>query len=303
MSDRITGNLVTLAGMMLWATSFPVTERLLETWHPLLLTPMRIGSAAAVLAVLVLATDGLTPFRGLPWRKILVVGGIGLGIANTFLILGLSYADPVTVAVIATMVPLVSVIMGVLGGRERLTWPVALGIALAIGGGVLVSVKPDAPGPGFRGGELLVVCSIVAWTWFSRVSVQHFAAIPDRTKAASTMFGGTLASGLVATIAVAAGLITPRWEISQDTLPLLAWMGPIAISISMVLWLRGSRLLGVTIAGIHQNMVPFYVILLSLALGGGLILSQLWGAIMVAAGAILAQQTWLTRKSLETGVR
>ena len=57
----------------------------------------------------------------------------------------------------------------------------------------------------------------------------------------------------------------------------------------MVFWMTASRLLGVTVASIHLNGVPFYVILMALAVGGTIYTSQVWGACLVAAGALLAQ--------------
>ena len=47
--------------------------------------------------------------------------------------------------------------------------------------------------------------------------------------------------------------------------------------------------IGVTIAAIHVNVVPFYVVVLMILFGGSLNLWQLGGAILVAAGVILAQ--------------
>ena len=47
--------------------------------------------------------------------------------------------------------------------------------------------------------------------------------------------------------------------------------------------------LGVTVTAIHLNGVPFYVILMALAVGGAIHGAQVWGACLVAAGALLAQ--------------
>jgi drug/metabolite transporter (DMT)-like permease len=49
--------------------------------------------------------------------------------------------------------------------------------------------------------------------------------------------------------------------------------------------------IGVTVAAIHINVVPFYVVILMLWFGGSLILTQIAGAILVAVGVILAQIT------------
>ena len=46
---------------------------------------------------------------------------------------------------------------------------------------------------------------------------------------------------------------------------------------------------GVTVAGIHQNEIPFFVMALLLAFGGSFEWLHVAGAILVLAGAALAQ--------------
>ena len=82
MSPRLTGNLVTVFGMALWASAFPATEVLLETWHPLLLAPARIGVASAVLLLILAARGGLHELGRVPWRDALRIGGLGIGLAT-----------------------------------------------------------------------------------------------------------------------------------------------------------------------------------------------------------------------------
>jgi drug/metabolite transporter (DMT)-like permease len=63
----------------------------------------------------------------------------------------------------------------------------------------------------------------------------------------------------------------------------------VAIAGSAVLWLWTGRMIGVTVAAMHHNMVPFYVIVLA-ALGGAVVTGQhVLGALLVVAGAAIAQ--------------
>ena len=55
MSVRLRGNSVTVLSMVLWATTFPVTDLVLETWHPVLATLVRLLFAVPVLVVLMAA--------------------------------------------------------------------------------------------------------------------------------------------------------------------------------------------------------------------------------------------------------
>ena len=52
---------------------------------------------------------------------------------------------------------------------------------------------------------------------------------------------------------------------------------------------RADAELANTIAAIHTNLAPFYVMLIALTFGGAVSGRQVVGAILVAAGALLAQ--------------
>ena len=73
------------------------------------------------------------------------------------------------------------------------------------------------------------------------------------------------------------------------SLATLLWLGTMAIGLSVLLWFTCARLLGLTVAAIHTNLAPFYVMLMALAVGGTVSGRQLAGALLVAGGALLAQ--------------
>ena len=289
MSPRLSGNLTTQAAVVLWATSFPATEALLAGWHPLPLVAVRLAvSALSLTFMMVLAGQARLLLR-LPWRDIALVGGLGLGAGTVLLVWGQDYSNPVTVAIIVTTLPLVSAVMGLALGQERVTAMIALGLACAIAGGVLASLPPEGASLDFRGGEILVVGSVVLFTWFSRASVIRLSGLPDLAKTAATLIAATVVVSLASAVAVYSGAVEVRYDLSLPSIGLLVWIGCVANGTSMFLWLVGARKLGVTIAAIHLNAVPFYVILIALVLGGSLFLSQVWGACLVALGALLAQ--------------
>lgn len=295
MPQRLTGNLIALLGMALWSTSFPVTHALLEGWHPLPLVAARLGISAVFLLVLMAVTG--RPFRlnGVNWRDFALLGGLGLGLSTTLLVWGQDYSNPVTVAIIVTTMPLISASMGLFAGQERFTPMLVLAIACAIAGGILASWPPEGAKLGFRGGEILAVGAVIGFTWFSRGTVSRLAAVPDIAKTAFMMSAATIVT-LAAAVTAAAGGTDLRLELTWPSIGLILWLGCVSNGVSMVCWLIAARKLGVTVAAIHLNGVPFYVILLALAVGGTLFMSQIWGAVLVAAGALLAQLPDLGRR-------
>jgi len=275
--------------MLLWASGFPATELLLEQWHPLVLTPFRLGLGGLILLLLLALAGRLAELRMAPWRDIWLVGGFGLGAHATLLVFALAYADPVMVAIIATTVPLVSAIMGLIAGEERLRPRLVAAIGLAIAGGLVASRVFEEDAVGFEGGEILMLVSVVGWTWFSRASVARFAMLSDLGKSAATTLTAGVAVMPVMLLAAATGLIEPRFDASAGSLGLLLWLAGVGIGLSMLLWLKAARMIGVTLAAIHQNLVPFYVMLMAVALGGRFEPTHIAGGVLVVTGALLAQ--------------
>jgi len=275
--------------MVLWATAFPVTEVLLRDWHPMLLVPARlVPGTIVILLITILAGQGKT-IRQAPWGTLLLIGGLGMGVGTTPIVWAQDYSDAVTVSIIVTMMPLVSAVMGYFAGSERITFVLALGILCAIAGGVLISVKPDIGDVDLRGGELLALISVVLWAWFSRAAVTRLGDLPDLARAAFSMTAASLVVVLATGAVLLSGTIEIRYDLSLPSVGLVLWLGVISNGLTMVFWMTASRHLGVTIAAIHLNGVPFYVILMALAVGGAIYTTQVWGACLVAAGALLAQ--------------
>ena len=107
----------------------------------------------------------------------------------------------------------------------------------------------------------------------------------------------TLAAGGSALTLLSAGLTGTGWlpPVAPDgrEILLLLWMGCIGIGLSTPLWFLSVRLLGVTVASMHQNLLPFYVVVLAVLLGQGEIGGRtLAGAALVSLGALVAQLPW-----------
>lgn len=282
------GNLASTASMLCWATTFPATELLLASWDPVLLAAARL-TVAAFVALLLLALFGKPrELSTAPWASILPIGGLGLGTGVLLLTLGQAHANLVIVAIIGTLVPLVSALFGVAQGTERIDLRLGIAITLAVAGGI-VATGVFSERIDFRGGELLALVSVVLWTWYSRASIDKLSMLSDLTKSTVNMLAGSVVITLAALVAVGLGLVPVSLDLGTASLVQLGWLGTIAVCLSMLLWLKAARLIGVTIAAMHQNLVPFYVMAMALAIGGRVETVQLVGGIMVVTAAVLAQ--------------
>lgn len=286
------GNLAGVGSNLLWATSIPATEILLSTWPPIMLATGRLVTAALGILLLFPILRRRLVFHGLPWPRIARLAGLYMVPSVVLMVWGQALSDPITAAIIITTSPLVSAMIGRIQGTERLPPSLLGGVALAIGGGILASGSFQEGTPGFRGGELVVLASITLWAMFSRATVRDLGGHDSLVQSLVTV--GTagamltlLSSVLVGTDAMS-GIDPAGWEIL-----LLLWMGGVGIGMSMPLWFISVRLLGITVASMHQNLLPFYVLVLAVLLGQGEIGPHtLGGAVLVSLGALVAQIPW-----------
>ena len=275
-SPAVTGNLIALFSTVLWSSAFPATEYLLRGWDPLVLCVARLSGAALSILLLTLVMGQVRELARAPWRDVWLLGALGVAAPVFLLIAGQSRSDAVTVAIVSTTLPLISALMSWFLDGRRPGALVAVGILLAIAGGSLATVA-DAGGPdGPRGGEILVLASMIAWIWYSRAALHRLAGFGDLALSGLTFAAGALIAAVVLGIALALGLALPRLALDTPNVSALLWMSMVAIGLSVPLWFTSARLLGITIAAIHTNLAPFYVMLIALAFGGAVSGRQAW---------------------------
>lgn len=290
--SRLAGNLASVASNLTWALTFPLTAALLVSWEPSLLAAARLAMAALSLWIVMLVL-----------RRRPKLGRVSLGLIARLsalmatgvilLVWGQTMADPVTASIIAVTMPLISAVLGWLEGRERLDRPLLVALGFALAGGIVAglgrggaALHPSVPGLG----ELVVLAAFVAWTMFGRATVRRLAHVDDLTRTAVMATGAAAWLSLVALGLLAAGLVPLRVDLGVTALLQLAVMGAVGVGLATLLWFVGARHLGVTVAAMHQNAVPFYVMAMGLAVGGTLRLEPVLGAALVALGAFIAQR-------------
>ncbi len=220
-------------------------------------------------------------------------GGLALSISNLSFVWGQRHVDPVTAAVIVSALPAASVAIGLLTRTERLTVMLAAGIALAVAGGFLASMglQPGSGGEaeGSIVGAVMIALGVFCYAWHTRIIVTVSPGISALAKAAICMTVSALMTAIVAEVSLLVGLVPLDYDLSLPSIALIAWTGAVAIGGSTALWFASGRMIGVTVAAMHHNMVPFYVMLMALVLGGIIAAQTIAGAVLVVLGAVLAQ--------------
>ena len=286
----VLGNLAGIACMIIWSLNFPLAAAILKTWDAIALVPVRVGLAGITVMLFALMFGQGKHMLSVMHHLRFWLASVTFGISAIFFVYAQASVDVVSAAVVVSSMPLFSALLGWFSGVEKPGWWLMVAIVLTIAGGVMTSLV-SAQGSGTEGsftGIAIMLAAVILYVWYTREMVVRFGDVPDLAKTAASMLVGTLPCLLVAAIASVAG-DGLRYDLSYPTVLLVALLGCVSIGASAVLWLWTGRAIGVTVASMHHNLVPFYVIVMAAFAGAVITSSHIAGAVLVMAGAVLAQ--------------
>ncbi|UCH40725.1 MAG: DMT family transporter, partial [Gammaproteobacteria bacterium] len=278
------------SAMAMWAFAFPIAEVLLQSWGTVALVMTRQLIGVGTLFLFWLWTDGWIRVVAADWRRGIGVGGIGFGLGSITFLVGQYLSDAVTPAIAASMMPIIGALLEVSLDGRRMHSRLLLGISLALLGG-LMATGSRIDEANFGWGSLLCLFSVVLFAWGTRATTNQFRSLSFVGQTTITLAGSLLVIGLLYLMMLLIGI--PGTGIgSLETTPaaLLIFSSVASLSLAQFLWIRGASGLGILLASLHMNAVPFYVmVIVVLFLGESWNWWQAAGAAVVATGVILAQ--------------
>jgi len=288
-SNLIASNLICLASMAIWAAGLPAASLIIPHMPPVALTAARALMATAVLLPVWWIVEGRSAVLGANWLRGAWVGFVTLGIASFFLILALHYNDPVTVAIVSAVMPVIGILLECVADHRPFTRALAIGLVLSVAGG-LIAVNGAEGEVSFGIGVLAALVSVALYAWGSRETVKAFPDLTPLGRSAITIAGGAV----VATVAALAdGMLRDQWPdwaaIGWPEFGGLAAFGIGSMAIAQLLWIVSVGRIGIGAASMHMNAVPFYVMLMVFMAGGPWNWWQSLGAAIVVTGAAIAQ--------------
>ena len=275
-----------------WGANVPVTKVMLAHFDLIPMSAIRTAAASVILGALLLLVEGVGALRiDLGFRRFALLG-LMMGGFFTIYTLGLQFSNPITAATVAVAGPLVSAVTVrlVTGFRFDAGFPVALALTL-LGGAILAAPSLLGSGPvSFGGGEILVLLSNALWTlyslkaqaWFDRASQLHRAYV-----ASVSAMGWMI---LVSVVLVALGwsrsplAVTDVWAWAQ-----LLGVALFASGLGGYFWNIGASRLGVAVASLWVNLVPFFAVLWSMAYGFVPNAYQIVGGLVALSGVVYMQ--------------
>jgi drug/metabolite transporter (DMT)-like permease len=256
------------------------------------LATIRTATAAVTLAILLLLLEGTRALRvELGLRRFLLLGLIMASFFG-FYSLGIYFSNPITAATIQVASPLVSAVTVrcVTGVRFDPGFGVALGLTLL--GGAILSASGLADGGSFvfGGGEAIVLASSALWTVYSikaQIWFTHASQL-QRAYVASLSASGWLL--LASVVLVVLGLSRSPLGVSDEWVwtQILA-IAVLASGIASYSWNIGASRLGVAIAALWTNLVPFFAVLWSMVYGFVPNAYQIVGGLVALSGVVYMQ--------------
>ena len=276
--------------MVMWSFAFPIAEFMLASWGTVALVLARQLIGVSALFACWLWIDGYAKLRAANWLGGLRIGGIGFGFGSITFLVGQNMSDAVTPAIAASMMPIVGALLEVTLDGRRMRPLLLCGILLALLGGLLATGSRMNEG-NFGWGSLLCLFSVVLFAWATRATNHSFRGLSYVGQTTITLSGSLavvlvvfLLMNLFAIPGATIGLL------DANHVGLLVFSSVASLALAQFMWIRGAAGLGILLASLHMNAVPFYVmVIVVLFLGESWNWWQAAGAALVAVGVLLAQ--------------
>ena len=258
-----------LLTMAVWGGNLSVVKLLIERLDPMWVSVLRMVVATLALWVVL----GL---RNLPWPRttprqtglLLVCGVLMVYLNQLTFTWGVQRTAAANAALIISLNPLISTLVGAALLGDRLTPARLAGVVLGFGGvAAVVLTRPGAALGSGSLGDLLVLGSVLTWVG-GGVLVQHLARQIDSAVVSAIVFavGTTL---LLLHLALDRSLLLPTWSVfTPGTVLLLVLSGLLASALGALVWNRALVTLGVARTALYAYWVPIFGVAFAVLLLG-----------------------------------
>ena len=275
-----------------WGANLPVTKVMLRHFDLMPMAALRTVAATASLALLLALVEGGRALRiDVGLARFLLLGFL-MSAFFAFYALGIYYSNPITAAAVGVAGPLVSAATVRLVTGQRFDPGFGIALMLTVLGGLILSAS-SLFGRGavtFGGGEIIVLLSNALWTlysikvqaWFDRASQLHRAYV-----ASLSSMGWLILCTLVL---MAFGLARSPFDVSDPWIwTQLVTVAILASGLGGYCWNIGAGRLGVAVASLWVNLVPFFAVLWSMTYGFIPNAYQIVGGLVALSGVVYMQ--------------
>lgn len=275
---------------LFWAGNFVLARALHMEITPIALSFWRW--AIALLILLPFVYSGLWRQRRLIWRHwpvLTLFAVLGITNYNTFAYLGLQHTTATNGVLLSSVTPVVIVALSFLLFRVPLRGVQLLGILLSLAGVVLIATEGRPVMLArleLNRGDLWILAASLDWALYSVFLRWRPAGLEAKTFLAAIIAIGLLPLAVLYAWDLAAG---HRFALNATNLAAIGYVALFPSVLAYVFWNRAVAEMGPNRTGQYLHLMPaFGAALAILLLGERLQAFHLVGAVMIAAGIVLA---------------
>lgn len=282
--------LALISAASLWGSAFVATKVAVVEFQPFTLALVRFVLASAILLPIAHYQWRRTTERiPLPWSALALLGLFGVTLFYASFNLGMAHTTATKGSLIHGAIPALTALAAIIVLRERPSLINVVGIALSIGGVVvIVGIGSNDLAGGTLLGDALVLVSALVWTAFTVLGKRIGPQIPSVIATAYTSLFGMIflipfAGYEAATTSI--GPVTPLGLLA------LAYLTLGSSAAAFFLWTFSLSHLSASQVGVFMNFVPVTGVATAvILLGEPLLPTQVIGGALVLIGVYFANR-------------
>ncbi len=287
-----------LVTIVIWGVNYAAIKAALREFDPYVFNAVRFALATATLAVLARSRGPLPRIAGRDHARLALLGVLGNSIYQMIFISGIARTTAANASLVMSSCPMLVALLGTALGRDRLPPSAWAGVALAVGGLVLVLAAGSHNEfvTGNLTGDLLILASAATWAAYTVLAGGVMARTPALPATLVTFVAGTPPLVAIALPSFA----RQNWAaVGVRGWFGLLFSGVLAIGIAYMLWNAGIAALGGARTAVYQNFTPVVAAAFAwLTLGERWTAGQFIGAAAVLTGIALTRRRARVRAPL-----
>lgn len=296
------GSHLRLLGMaLLWGASWPAGRILALNMSPLAASGLRFVLAVSLLLPWLYWSGGLPAIKKWSlktWLGMLAAGATGVFGYAAFFLSGLQHLPASKAALVITLNPVVTLLLAVWLFKERINKVIALGMAVAACGAVVVIShgKPLELLNGTVGiGEMLILGCVACWVCYTLIGRAMLAGVDALAATTVTAIFGAILLLIASWVVEGPQGLASAFHASHQAWVAMIFMGYGSTAIAYAWYFSGVKALGAGAASGYITLVPVIGVMLSaLLLGEAVDGSMLLGGALAIAGT--AVMNWGRRQ-------
>jgi drug/metabolite transporter (DMT)-like permease len=271
--------------LVLWASAFVAIRHLGHDFSPGALTLGRVAVASVILGVVAVGR-GLVRPTAREWASIVAIGVLWFGVYNIALNEGEQRIDAGTAAMLIQISPILIAALAAAFLGERFTRTLALGLALAFGGVVLIGTGTSSGGDRDVLGVVLCLVSALVYSVSLILQKPLVARLP-----AVQVTWLACTTGAVACLPFTGQLVGEAADAPTSSLVWMLYLGVFPTAIAFTTYAYALRHMSASSLGVTTYLVPPITIVLGLVFLGEAPPAMAYaGGILALLGVALARR-------------